>query len=219
MDAGRGSEPTPMKNRTTVERKSERELVVTRTFSGPARIVFEAWTKPELLKRWWAPKSTGVSLLSCEADVRVGGRYRFEFGHEGSKPMAFFGKYIEVTPHSRLVWTNEESDDGAVTTVTFEEKGGKTLLVMHELYPSKEALDVAIAGMEGGMPESFAQLDELLVTLGASVGRSMKSSISRSAAGCHFGTQPVSPKTENPCVGSSMLSLPPPDSVASHSRG
>src|SRR5277367_1879999 len=116
MDARRESEPTPLNNRTTVERQSERELVVTRTFNGPARIVFEAWTKPELLKRWWAPKSTGVSLLSCEADVRVGGRYRFELGHEASKPMAFFGSYIEVTPHSRLVWTNDESDDGAVTT-------------------------------------------------------------------------------------------------------
>jgi uncharacterized protein YndB with AHSA1/START domain len=163
MDARRDSEPTPMKNRTTAERKSERELVITRTFNGPARIVFEAWTKPELLKRWWAPKSSGVSLLSCEADVRVGGRYRFEFGHEASsKPMAFFGRYIEVTPHSRLVWTNEESDQGAVTTVTFEEKGGKTLLVMRELYPSKEALDAA-AGTEGGMRETFEQLDELLV--------------------------------------------------------
>jgi len=172
MDARRGSEPTPMKNRTTVERKSERELAVTRTFNGPARIVFEAWTTPMLLKRWWAPRSTGVSLLSCDVDVRVGGRYRFEFGHEGSKTMAFFGRYIEVTPHSRLVWTNDESDEGAVTTVTFEEKGGKTLLVMHELYPSKEALDAAIAGMEDGMLETFAQLDELLLTLGASVGRS-----------------------------------------------
>jgi uncharacterized protein YndB with AHSA1/START domain len=172
MDARRESEPIRMKNRTTVERKSERELVVTRTFNGPARIVLEAWTKPELLKRWWAPKSTGVSLLSCEADVRTGGTYRFEFGHDASKPMAFFGRYIEVAPHSRLVWTNDESDDGAVTTVTFEEKGGKTLLVLHELYPSKEALDGAIAGMEGGMPETFEQLDELLVTLGASVGRS-----------------------------------------------
>jgi len=161
-----------MKNRTTVERKSERELVVTRTFNGPARIVFEAWTKPELLKRWWAPKSSGASLLSCEMDIRVGGEYRIEFGHEASKPMAFFGRYIEVTPHSRLVWTNEESDDGAVTTVTFEEKGGKTLLILHELYPSMEALDCAIEGMEGGMPEQFEQLDELLLTLGASVGRS-----------------------------------------------
>jgi uncharacterized protein YndB with AHSA1/START domain len=160
-----------MKNRTTVERKSERELVVTRTFNGPARIVFEAWTKPELLKRWWAPKSTGMSLLCCEADVRVGGSYRFEFGHVDSKPMAFFGRYIDVAPYSRLVWTNDESDDGAVTTVTFEEKSGKTLLVLHELYPTQETLDGAIAGMEGGMSEMFEQLDELLVTLATSVGQ------------------------------------------------
>ena len=166
MDA-RGSEPT---NRTAVERKSERELVITRTFNGPARIVFEAWTKPELLKLWWAPKSVGVSLLSCEADVRVGGKYRFEIGRKGSEPMAFFGRYLEVAPHSRLVWTNEESDDGAVTTVTFEDKAGKTLLVMHEVYPSKDALDRAMAGMEGGMTETFAQLDELLATLDASAG-------------------------------------------------
>jgi uncharacterized protein YndB with AHSA1/START domain len=173
MDARREGEPIPMNNRTIVERKFERELVVTRTFNGPARIVFEAWTRPELLKLWWAPKSTGVSLLSCEADVRVGGAYRFVFGRPASEqPMAFFGRYIEVTPHSRLVWTNDESDNGAVTTVTFEEKDGKTLLVMHELHPSKEALDAAIAGMEGGMPETFAQLDALLVALGASVGRS-----------------------------------------------
>ena len=172
MDARSESEPTPMKNRTTAERTSERELVVTRTFNGPARIVFEAWTKPELFRRWWAPKSSGASLLSCEMDVRVGGRYRIEFGHEASNSMAFFGRYIEVTPHSRLVWTNDESDDGAVTTVTFEEKGGKTLLVLHELYPSKEALDGAIAGMEGGMDETFEQLDELLAALDTSVGRS-----------------------------------------------
>ena len=129
--------------------------------------MFEAWTKPELFKRWWAPKSTGMSLLSCEMDVRVGGRYRLEFGHAASEqPMAFFGRYIEVTPHSRLVWTNDEGgEDGAITTVTFGETGGRTLLVLHELYPSKEALDGAIAGMEGGMPEQFEQLDELLVTL------------------------------------------------------
>jgi uncharacterized protein YndB with AHSA1/START domain len=171
MNAKRENEPTPMKNRTTVERKSEREIVVTRTFNGPARIVFEAWTKPELLKRWWTPKSTGMSLISCEADVRVGGRYRFEFGHDASKTMAFFGRYLEVIPPSRLVWTNEESDDGAVTTVTFEEKAGKTLVVMHERYPSKEALDANL-GFGDGMRELFEQLDELLVTLGASVGRS-----------------------------------------------
>jgi uncharacterized protein YndB with AHSA1/START domain len=168
MGAGKKSEAGSMTNRTTVERKSERELVITRTFDGPARLVFEAWTRPELLKRWWAPRSSGMSLLSCEADVRVGGKYRFEFGREGSKPvMAFFGKYIEVVPNARLVWTNEESDDGAVSTLTFAEKDGKTLLVLHEIYPSKEALDASIEGMEGGMPETFAQLDELLVTLGA----------------------------------------------------
>ena len=173
MNVRRESEPAPMKNAITVERTSERELTVTRIFNAPARLVFEAWTKPELFMRWWAPKSSGMSLLSCEMDVRAGGGYRLEFGHPASEqPMAFFGKYIEVKPHARLVWTNEESAEGAVTTVTFEEKGGKTLLVFHELYPSKEALDGAIEGMEGGMPEQFEQLDELLVTLGASAGRS-----------------------------------------------
>jgi uncharacterized protein YndB with AHSA1/START domain len=158
-----------MKNRTTAERKSDRELVVTRTFNGPARIVFDAWTQPELLKRWWVPKSSGLSLISLEADVRVGGKYRlvFVFGQDASKPMEFFGRYIEVTPHSRLVWTNEESDHGgAVTTVTFEEKGGRTLLVMHELYPSKEVLDAALSsGSAGGMDETFGQLDDLLAAL------------------------------------------------------
>ena len=173
MDARRESELTPMKNRTTVERKSERELVVTRTFNGPARIVFEAWTKPELIKRWWIPKSTGMTLVSCEADVRIGGTYRFLIRQGDAEPMAFHGKYLEVTPHSRLVWTNDEGGDaGPVTTVTFEEKGGKTLLVMHELYPSKEALDAAGTGAADMMGETFEQLDELLVALGASVGRS-----------------------------------------------
>lgn len=170
MDAGRERELNAVENPTTVERKSERELVTTRTFNASARIVFEAWTKPELLQRWWAPKSFGVSFLSCEADVRTGGAYRFVFGHPASEqPMAFFGRYIEVTPHSRLVWTNDEGgEDGAITTVTFEEKGGKTLVVMHDLYPSKDALDAAIAsGSTSGTGEMFAQLDELLVTLGA----------------------------------------------------
>ena len=174
MDARRESEATPMKNRTTVERKSDRELVVTRTFNGPARLVFEAWSKPELFKRWWVPKSMmGMSLLSCEMDVRAGGKYRLVFGVDGSKVMEVFGRYIEVTPHSRLVWTNEEGGDGGpVTTVTFEEKGGKTLLVLHELYPSKEALDAAGTGAADMMSETFEQLDDLLAALGASVGRS-----------------------------------------------
>jgi len=166
------SESEPMNSRTTIERRSERELVVTRTFNGPARIVYEAWTRPELFMRWWAPKSMGVPLLSCEMDVRVGGGYRVAFGQDASSAMEFFGKYLEVIPNARLVWTNEESEDAAVTTVTFEDKGDVTLLTLSELYPSKEALDEAVEGMEGGMPEQFEQLDELLAALGASAGGS-----------------------------------------------
>src|SRR4026208_1690134 len=163
MDARRVSEPTPMKSRTTVERRSERELVVTRTFKGPARIVFEAWTKPELFTRWWLPKSMGMSLRSCEMDVRVGGKYRLEFVPDG---MAFFGTYLEETPHSRLMWTNEEGGEGGpVTSVTFEETAGRTLLGMHELHASKESLDAAGTGAAEATVESFAQLDELLLTL------------------------------------------------------
>src|SRR5689334_8031152 len=166
MDARRESEPAPIKNRTTVERTSERELVVTRTFNGPARLVFEAWTTPELFRQWWVPKSMGMSLLSCEMDVRVGGKYRLEFAPDGT---AFFGTYLEVTPYSRLAWTNEESGDGgSVTTVTFEDKGDQTRLVLRERYPSKEALDAAGTGAAEAMVETFAQLDELLLTQGAS---------------------------------------------------
>jgi len=153
--------------RTTVERRSERELVVTRTFDAPARLVFDAWTRPELFKLWWAPKSMPVPLLSCEMDARTGGGYRLAFGHDAANSMAFFGKYLDVSPPSRLVWTNEESDDAAVTTVTFAENDGRTLLVLQELYPSKEARDGAFAGMEGATPEQFEQLDALLVALAA----------------------------------------------------
>ena len=154
-----------MKNLTTVERTSDREVVVTRTVNGPARLVFQAWTRPELFRQWWVPKWLGMTLLSCEMDVRVGGTYRLEFAH-GDSRAAFFGTYKEVVPNARLVWTNEESDDCSVTTVTFAEKDGKTLLVMHELYPSKEALDAG-GGAADAMPGTFEQLDELLVTLGA----------------------------------------------------
>ena len=150
---------------TMVERKSERELVVTRTFDAPARIVFEAWTNLELFKKWWVPKSCGASFLSGEADIRTGGSYRFVMGHPAAEqPMAFFGRYIEVTPPSRLVWTNEEGGEGgAITTVTFEERDGKTLLVMQDLYASKEALDEAIASQAtSGFSETFEQLDALL---------------------------------------------------------
>lgn len=168
MDAR--NELTASSGRTAVERGSERELVVTRTFNGPAHIVFQAWTTPALLQRWWAPKSFGITFISCEADVRAGGSYRFVFGYPASdKPIEFFGKYIEVTPYSRLVWTNDEGGEGGqVTTVTFEGRGDETLVVMRDLYPSKDALDEAIAsGSTGGFGESFAQLDELLAILGA----------------------------------------------------
>lgn len=159
-----------MKNPTTVERTSDRELVVTRSFNAPARLVFEAWITPDLFTRWWVPKSFGITLLSCAMDVRVGGGYRMEFGHPASdQPMAFFGTYTEVTPPSRLVWTNEESPDGAVTTVTFEEKGGMTRVVVRDLYPSKDALDAAIASEStGGFPQQFEQLDEVLAIMGGS---------------------------------------------------
>jgi uncharacterized protein YndB with AHSA1/START domain len=174
MDAGRSSQQSSMKDRTSVERRSERELVVTRTINAPPRIVFEAWAKAELFQRWWVPKSIGLMPLSCELDVRVGGAYRLVFA-AAPEPMAFHGRYLEVTPPSRLVWTNEEAGgNGQITTVTFEERAGQTLLVMHDLYPSKEALDEAISSgsTSGDMNETFDQLDELLVTLSASVRRS-----------------------------------------------
>jgi len=168
MDAQGKTEPTATKNPTTMERKSERELVTTRVINGPARLVFEAFAKPELFKQWWVPKAFRASLVSYEADVRTGGRYRLVFRH-GDSEMAFFGKYLEVRPHSRIVWTNEEGHEGdPVTTLTLEERGDQTLLVMHELYPTKEALDAVMAsGEKSGTDEQFDQLDELLATLSA----------------------------------------------------
>ena len=160
-------------NRTTVERKSDREVVVTRTFDAPARLVFEAWTKPELFKQWWVPRSMGMTLRSCELDVRTGGTYRLVFGDDPANPMAFFGRYLDVVPNQRIVWTNEESGaDGSVTTVTFEEKNGKTRLELRELYPTKEALDAAGTGAQEAMNETFGQLDQLLASLAATAARS-----------------------------------------------
>lgn len=156
---------------TAIERTSERELVVKRTFSAPARSVFEAWTSPALMKQWWVPKSMGMILLSCEMDARTGGRYRFEFSHPASEqPLAFFGTYLDVIPHQRLVWTNEESEQGAVTTVTFEERGGTTLLTLRDLYPTKEAFDAGAEGTEACMPEQFEQLEGLLASLSSHSG-------------------------------------------------
>ncbi len=168
MDKRKDSGTNTTKNSTTAQRKSDRELVVSRTFKGPAHVVFSAWTNPELFQRWWAPKSFGVSLLSCELDVRTGGKYRLVFHHPASgEPMPFFGRYVEVIPSKRIVWTNEEGEEpGAVTTVTFEEKAGETLVVLSDLYPSKEALDEAIAsGSTSGYPEQFEQLDQILGTV------------------------------------------------------
>jgi len=161
MDPSRESERAPMEKITKVEKPSDREVVVTRSFDAPARLVFEAWSTPELFERWWVPRSLGMTLRSCEMDVRTGGRYRLEFG-EG---MAFFGRYLEVTPPSRIVWTNEEGgEDGSVTTVTLTETDGQTLIVVSELFPSKEALE-ADGGAADALPETFGQLDELLVEL------------------------------------------------------
>ena len=170
MVANRECDSASVAGGTTAERKSDRELVVTRTFDGPARIVFEAWTQPELFQRWWVPKSFGVSLISFEADVRTDGTYRLAMGHPSTEqPMEFFGRYIEVTPHARVVWTNDEGgEDGALTTVTFGERDNATDVVVHELFPSKEALDQALAsGSTSGWGEQFAQLDDLIVVLGA----------------------------------------------------
>jgi uncharacterized protein YndB with AHSA1/START domain len=151
------------RNATSVERKGDRELVVTRTFDAPVHLVFKAWSTPDLFKSWWVPKSAGMSIVSCEMDIRTGGTYRLVFRHPSfDQPMAFFGTYQDVTPNQRMVWTNEESDQGALTTVTFEERAGKTFVTLHELYPSEAARDEAIVGSAEGLPEQFAQLDELL---------------------------------------------------------
>ncbi|MBS3652435.1 SRPBCC domain-containing protein [Pseudaminobacter sp. 19-2017] len=154
-------------NRPAVERKSDRELVVLRLFGATPHVVFKAWAEPELFRQWWVPKGAGTALLSCEMDVRTGGKYRLEFATGGTDSMAFYGKYLAVKPDERIVWTNEEEDEGAVTTVTLEDYGGKTLLTFHELYPLKEALDEAMAGSAAALPTQLDQLDELLSTINA----------------------------------------------------
>ena len=153
-------------HRTSVERQGNRELIVTRTFDAPPDMVFRAWSEAALFRRWWMPKSvTGVSLVACEIDMRTGGTYRLEFS-TGSDKMAFYGKYLEVVPDQRIVWTNDEGEEGAVTTVTFEDQDGKTLLTFHEAYPTREALEEALQGSAAGLPEQLDQLDELLSGIG-----------------------------------------------------
>ena len=175
MHEGRGSDTVPL-NETSMELRLDREIVIARTFNGPARIVFDAWTRPELVKRWWAPRSLGISIVSCDADIRVGGTYRYVLRVHAGHELAFSGKYTEVTPYTRLVYTQifeptasgaNPGDDGIVITVTFDERDGKTSLVSHSLCPSKEVRDMIIAsGMEHGMRETMDQLEELVASLG-----------------------------------------------------
>lgn len=155
--------------RTTAERTSDRDFVVTRTVDGPARLVFQAWTQADLFRRWWVPASFPVVLVGCELDVRVGGGYCLTFSMEGHPPMSFYGKYLEVVPAARLVWTNEEAGEvGQLSTVTFEEKAGRTTVVLTDTYPTKEALDEAmVSGNCGAMPETFEQLAALVPELTA----------------------------------------------------
>ena len=174
MTAGKGSETAPM-NQTSMELEGDREIVISRTFNGPARIVFDCWTRPDFVKRWWAPKSFGDAVVGCDADVRVGGSYRYVLQVGDGNKMAFSGRYTEVTPHSRLVYTQafeptasgaNPGDDHLTIIVTFEEHEGKTHLVQRVLCPSKELRDTVLAsGMEHGMRITMDQLDELVASL------------------------------------------------------
>lgn len=162
-----GNDAGGVANRTSIARRGDRELVVTRTFNAPPSTVFRAWSQPELFQRWWMPKSvSSVSLVSCDMDVRTGGKYRLEFGVSGSETMAFHGRYLEVVPNERIVWTNDEGEEGAITTVTFEDQGNRTLLTFHEVYPSEEALEEALQGSAAALPEQLEQLAELLAGKG-----------------------------------------------------
>src|SRR5262249_32142953 len=153
---------------TTVERTSDREVVVTRTVNGPARIVFDAFTKAELLRRWWVPKSMGMNLLSCEVDARVGGKYRLVFEHK-PEPVAFFGTYTAVKPHPRLSWATGEDGEGAsATPLRCAETRGTTLLRRREADARWEALHAAGRGAQGGMGETLSKLQGLLPALGDS---------------------------------------------------
>jgi len=170
MDARKSSKPlNRTANQTAMELTSDLEIVITRTFNGPPRIVFEAWTRPELVRRWWAPKALGVSVVSIDADVRVGGRYRYVLQRgDGGGEVAFSGTYREVAPPSRLVYTQafEPYPDEVIITITLTERDGQTDFVSHELWPSKEIRDMAMStGMEKGMRMTMDQLDELVASL------------------------------------------------------
>lgn len=146
---------------TVVERISDRELEAVRLFDAPPALVFRAWSDADIFRRWWIPEGAPITLVGCDMDVRTGGTYRLEFA-AGDQTMAFYGKYLDVVRNERIVWTNDEGEDGGVTTVTFEEQDGKTLLTYREAYPTPEALEEAMAGSAQGLPQQLEQLDAML---------------------------------------------------------
>lgn len=155
----------PSETPTTAEHTSDCDYVVTRAFSAPLHKVFAAWSEAALFQRWWVPKSFGLTLLSCEMDARMGGKYCLTFRHpESGEPLPFHGTYVAVSAPCLLSWSNDEEGGAAqITTVKFAESAGGTSVTMQERYPSKDALDEAIAtGTVCSMDEPFAQLDELL---------------------------------------------------------
>lgn len=153
-----------VKRTVVVERISDRAFAITRSFDAPATLMFEAWSQAELFRQWWTPKSFGMTIVSCEMDVRTGGSYRLEIGHPAmDQPMAFFGRYLEVVPGELMVWTNDENGEGAVTRVTFAEADGRTTVVYSNTFPTAQAMEDELAsGACDGMGETFAQLEAVL---------------------------------------------------------
>lgn len=149
-----------------VEARGDREIVMTRIFDAPRNLVFEAFTRPELLKRWLTG-APGWSLAVCEVDLRVGGSLRYLWRGPGGEEMGMRGVFREITPPERIVGT-ERFDQAwypgeAVGTVVFSEQGGKTTLTQTIVYESREARDIVLKSpMEGGITMSYNQLAELL---------------------------------------------------------
>jgi len=156
-----------MKNTGTlkVTTPTDREIVMTRVFDAPRRLVFDAFSKPELLKRWFGPR--GWSLVVCEVDLRVGGGFRFVLRGPDGKEMGMRGVYREIAPPERSVHMESFDDFPGESQVTavFVEEGGKTTLTATVLYPSREVRDAVLkSGMEHGAAESYDKLNELLAS-------------------------------------------------------
>jgi len=159
-----------MKNTETLEvtTPTDREIVLTRVFDAPRRLVFDAWTKPELLKRWLGAFG-GWSLVVCEIDLRVGGAYRYVWRDPEGAEMGMRGVYREVVPPERLVATESFDEPWypgeAVDTIALREDGGKTTVTTTVLYQSREARDIALkSGMEQGVAAGYDKLAELLAS-------------------------------------------------------